>query len=184
MTHQYYFFLSVKTSDLFNYRRLLLILVMQFLWLIPSPATNIDSLRRLLPGSKGKTKVILLNKLAEAFAEDSTGKAFDYANEALKIAHSAGFRKEEANSLKLIADISFNLNDFEEAIKKFALSRICQPRNAKGISLSHNKVIVLTKGGKAQAVLTGSTNFSEGGIYGHSNVVHICEDRNIAAQYL
>lgn len=74
--------------------------------------------------------------------------------------------------------------DNEEAIKKFALSRICKPRNARGLSLSHNKVIVLTKGGVAQAVLTGSTNFSEGGIYGHSNVVHICEDREIAAQYL
>jgi phosphatidylserine/phosphatidylglycerophosphate/cardiolipin synthase-like enzyme len=72
----------------------------------------------------------------------------------------------------------------EAAIKKFALSRICSPRDAKGLALSHNKVIVLTKGGKAQAVLTGSTNFSEGGIYGHSNVVHICEDRTIAAQYL
>ncbi|MBI5890678.1 MAG: hypothetical protein HZB47_08375 [Nitrosomonadales bacterium] len=72
----------------------------------------------------------------------------------------------------------------EEAIRKFALSRICKPRNAKGLSLSHNKVIVLTKGGKAQAVLTGSTNFSKGGIYGHSNVVHVCEDNKIAAQYL
>lgn len=72
----------------------------------------------------------------------------------------------------------------EEAIKKFAITRICQPRNAKGLALSHNKVIVLTKDDVAQAVLTGSTNFSEGGIYGHSNVVHICEDRDIAAKYL
>lgn len=72
----------------------------------------------------------------------------------------------------------------EEAIKKFAITRICQPRNAKGLALSHNKVLVLTKGGVAQAVLTGSTNLSDGGIYGHSNVVHICEDRDIAAKYL
>ena len=33
-------------------------------------------------------------------------------------------------------------------------------------------------------MLTGSTNFSEGGIYGHSNVVHICEDERIAGEYL
>ena len=33
-------------------------------------------------------------------------------------------------------------------------------------------------------MLTGSTNFSVGGIYGHSNVVHICEDSTIAARYL
>ncbi len=72
----------------------------------------------------------------------------------------------------------------EADIKKFGLSKLCEGRNAKGLSLSHNKVIILTKGGVAQAVLTGSTNFSEGGIYGHSNVVHICEDNRIAGQYL
>jgi phosphatidylserine/phosphatidylglycerophosphate/cardiolipin synthase-like enzyme len=72
----------------------------------------------------------------------------------------------------------------EKAIAKFGLSTICKPRNAKGLSLSHNKIIVLLKKGVAQAVLTGSTNFSTGGIYGHSNVVHICEDPAIAAKYL
>ncbi len=72
----------------------------------------------------------------------------------------------------------------EKEITKFGLGPICSPRRAKGLSLSHNKMIVLTKAGKAQAVLTGSTNFSDGGIYGHSNVVHICENNKIAEQYL
>ncbi len=72
----------------------------------------------------------------------------------------------------------------EAAIKKFKLGTICEERKAVGLSLSHNKVIVLTRNGVAQAVLTGSTNFSEGGIYGHSNVVHICEDNHIAGEYL
>ena len=72
----------------------------------------------------------------------------------------------------------------EEAIQKFGLENICHPRNAQGLTLSHNKSIVLTKGGVAQAVLTGSTNFSIGGIYGHSNVVHICERDDVAAKYL
>jgi phosphatidylserine/phosphatidylglycerophosphate/cardiolipin synthase-like enzyme len=72
----------------------------------------------------------------------------------------------------------------EEQIGKFGISRICLPRNAKGLSLSHNKVIVLTQKGEARAVLTGSTNFSKGGIYGHSNVVHVCEDPAVAAKYL
>ena len=43
---------------------------------------------------------------------------------------------------------------------------------------------MLTKGGAAQAVITGQTNFSVGGIYGHSNVVHICEKGDVAAKYL
>jgi hypothetical protein len=51
-------------------------------------------------------------------------------------------------------------------------------------SKESEKVIVLMKDTVAQAVLTGSTNFSEGGIYGHSNVIHICEDGDIAKQYL
>ena len=72
----------------------------------------------------------------------------------------------------------------EAAIQKFGLENICKPRNAQGLTLSHNKIIVLTKAGVAQAVLTGSTNFSVGGIYGHSNVVHICERDDVAAKYL
>jgi phosphatidylserine/phosphatidylglycerophosphate/cardiolipin synthase-like enzyme len=64
------------------------------------------------------------------------------------------------------------------------LENICQPRNAQGLTLSHNKTIVLTKTGAALAVLTGSTNFSIGGIYGHSNVVHVCERDDVAAKYL
>src|SRR5205814_2134912 len=38
--------------------------------------------------------------------------------------------------------------------------------------------------GAAQAVLTGSTNFSVGGIYGHRNVVDVCERDDVAGQYL
>src|SRR5947207_5753790 len=72
----------------------------------------------------------------------------------------------------------------ETAIQKFGLENICFPRVAQGLTLSHNKTVVLTKAGSAQAVLTGSTNFSVGGIYGHSNVVHVCERDDVAAKYL
>jgi phosphatidylserine/phosphatidylglycerophosphate/cardiolipin synthase-like enzyme len=72
----------------------------------------------------------------------------------------------------------------EKAIQQFNLSEIAHGRNAPSLSLSHNKTLVLTKKGKAQAVLTGSTNLSDGGIYGHSNVAHICEDKTVASKYL
>jgi phosphatidylserine/phosphatidylglycerophosphate/cardiolipin synthase-like enzyme len=72
----------------------------------------------------------------------------------------------------------------EAAIQQFNLENICQPRNPQGLILSHSKTIVLTKDGVAKAVLTGSTNFSVGGIYGHSNVVHVCERDDVAAKYL
>ena len=71
----------------------------------------------------------------------------------------------------------------EKAIAEAKIGAICKPRKAVGLTLSHNKIIVLTKAGVAKAVLTGSTNFSVGGVYGHSNVVHICEDAGIANKY-
>ena len=50
--------------------------------------------------------------------------------------------------------------------------------------ISHNKFIVRMANGVPEAVLTGGTNFSEGGIFGHSNVVHVVEDPVVAAEYL
>jgi phosphatidylserine/phosphatidylglycerophosphate/cardiolipin synthase-like enzyme len=50
--------------------------------------------------------------------------------------------------------------------------------------ISHNKFIVRLSNGVPEAVLTGGTNFSEGGIFGHSNVVHVVEDQVVAAEYL
>jgi len=53
----------------------------------------------------------------------------------------------------------------------------------------HDKFIVLSKldnqqARVPQAVLCGSTNFTENGVYRQANVVHIASDRSIAARYL
>ncbi len=50
--------------------------------------------------------------------------------------------------------------------------------------IRHNKFIVLLKDDKPIAVWTGSTNISDGGIFGHSNVGHAVWDDDIAAAYL
>lgn len=50
--------------------------------------------------------------------------------------------------------------------------------------IRHNKFIVLLQKDKPVAVWTGSTNISDGGIFGHSNVGHIVWDKEIAAEYL
>lgn len=50
--------------------------------------------------------------------------------------------------------------------------------------IRHNKFIVLLEGDKPVAVWTGSTNISDGGIFGHSNVGHIVWDEDVAAKYL
>jgi hypothetical protein len=54
--------------------------------------------------------------------------------------------------------------------------------------ICHHKFIVLSRieGGERvpQAVLCGSTNFTENGVYRQANVVHIAERPDLAAQYL
>lgn len=50
--------------------------------------------------------------------------------------------------------------------------------------LMHNKFLVLTRDGAAVAVLTGSTNWTPNGLFGHLNCTHIVEDAAVAAAYL
>lgn len=50
--------------------------------------------------------------------------------------------------------------------------------------IRHNKFIVLLEEDNPVAVWTGSTNISDGGIFGHSNVGHIVWDEKVAAKYL
>lgn len=58
------------------------------------------------------------------------------------------------------------------------------PRTQPKSYISHNKFIVKLHNGQPQSVWTGGTNFSEGGIYGHSNVAHVVEETAIAQQFL
>ena len=51
-------------------------------------------------------------------------------------------------------------------------------------SIMHNKFIILVKNGIPVEVWTGSTNFTDGGIYGQSNVGHIVRDQSVAKRYL
>ncbi|HEV8539047.1 MAG TPA: phospholipase D-like domain-containing protein [Bacteroidota bacterium] len=63
------------------------------------------------------------------------------------------------------------------------LSRVCAPRKSGGAQ-KHNKFIVLLREGNPVEVWTGSTNISDGGIFGHSNVGHIVHDFKVAGRYL
>ena len=50
--------------------------------------------------------------------------------------------------------------------------------------IRHNKFIVLLEGDTPRAVWTGSTNISDGGIFGHSNVGHVIWNDDVAQRYL
>jgi hypothetical protein len=68
------------------------------------------------------------------------------------------------------------------AIKAAGLTKVCTPRTTG--KLMHNKFFVLTYDGAPVAVWTGSTNLTENGIFGHSNMAHVVEDPAVAAQFL
>ena len=50
--------------------------------------------------------------------------------------------------------------------------------------IPHNKFIVRLVAGKAKAVWTGSTNFTDTGLFGQTNVGHLVEDDGVADRYL
>ncbi len=72
----------------------------------------------------------------------------------------------------------------DAAVHSIGIDGLCKKRIANPSAIAHNKFIVLSKGHKPQAVLTGSTNISIGGIFGHSNVGHVVNDGAIARAYL
>jgi hypothetical protein len=51
-------------------------------------------------------------------------------------------------------------------------------------ALQHNKFLVITKDDQPVAVWSGSTNLTQGAIFGHLNVGHLIHDPTIAAQFL
>lgn len=87
--------------------------------------------------------------------------------------------KKAAAAKKRVAEV-------EALLKKYGLASadVSTPRTEGGNFIAHNKFIVLLERGKAQAVWTGSTNFTESGIFGQSNVGHIVRDPVVAQAYL
>jgi phosphatidylserine/phosphatidylglycerophosphate/cardiolipin synthase-like enzyme len=72
----------------------------------------------------------------------------------------------------------------DAAVRDVGISSICTRRKTNPSYISHNKFIVRVKDDVPEAILTGGTNFSEGGIFGHSNVSHVVEDTTVASEYL
>jgi phosphatidylserine/phosphatidylglycerophosphate/cardiolipin synthase-like enzyme len=133
------------------------------------------------------------------------GRAVD-ANWGLRV---AAYEFKEASVLKALGDakkrkadvqIIYHAREFDskdshgkvtqtgknrKAVADAGIATICHERvQPPKSAISHNKFIVLLKNKKPVAVLTGSTNFSEGGIYGHSNVVHVVNDSTVADSFL
>jgi phosphatidylserine/phosphatidylglycerophosphate/cardiolipin synthase-like enzyme len=72
-----------------------------------------------------------------------------------------------------------NLAAIKKAEINFAKPRKANPQNA----IMHNKFVVLFRQGQPVAVWTGSTNWTDGALYGQLNVGHAVYDGSIAAKY-
>jgi hypothetical protein len=70
------------------------------------------------------------------------------------------------------------------AVGKFGLGPACTERTANPSAIAHNKFIVKLEDREAVSVWTGGTNFSDGGIFGHSNVAHVVEEPAVANKFL
>lgn len=75
-------------------------------------------------------------------------------------------------------------DDSEAAIAEAGIQALCTRREAdpQG-AITHDKYVVLLKDGAPLAVWTGSTNWTDGGIYGQLNVGHAIDDAALARTY-
>jgi len=70
------------------------------------------------------------------------------------------------------------------AVGNVGLGPACTERTVNPSAIAHNKFIVKLEDGQPVSVWTGGTNFSDGGIFGHSNVAHVVEEPAVAAKFL
>jgi PLD-like domain len=119
--------------------------------------------------------------IAQAGAGDELrGAFFEFKNsriyDALKAARKRGAK------IKILYDGDTQRESNEEALEGKGLNAMVKARTRSG-QFAHNKFLVLRRGGTSEEVLTGSTNLSQNGIFGHSNNVHIVRDPDIAEIY-
>lgn len=126
-----------------------------------------------------------------AFIAKAKGKRYAIRASAYEFSHTAvlaafGAASASGADVKIVYDCRKPepQKTSNGAIAKAGIKALMIPRKANPSYISHNKFIVLLKDGKPVEVLTGSTNFTDGGIYGQSNVVHIVRLPDVAAQYL
>ena len=97
-------------------------------------------------------------------------------------------RAASGADVKIVFDARANksgpVNANWAAIRRAGIETLVIPRTASPSAIAHNKFIVLLHKGDPVQVWTGSTNFTDGGIFGQSNCGHIVRDPAVASAYL
>jgi phosphatidylserine/phosphatidylglycerophosphate/cardiolipin synthase-like enzyme len=146
----------------------------------PSEVANGEAYTWLSRGLEEAMVAFIGRAVDDSFALRAAFYEFTYdpVLNALKVASDAG------------ADVKIVVHEVEDTTKKSNLKAIertgigalCAPRTQTAIA--HNKFVVLLRDGKPLEVWTGSTNVTEGGIFGHANVGHRIGDAAVAQRYL
>lgn len=95
-------------------------------------------------------------------------------------------KKADARDKKTgeVKEVDHTLGKNEAAIQAAGIGAFCQRRAADPAgAIMHDKYVVLLSGGMPMAVWTGSTNWTDGGIYGQLNVGHAVYDPTVAECY-
>jgi phosphatidylserine/phosphatidylglycerophosphate/cardiolipin synthase-like enzyme len=132
-----------------------------------------------------------LNEALEDFIRSSEPKRHSLRIAAYEF-HYAPFLKVLKDALKRGVDIRIVYDARKDppqkanraAVAKAGMKKVCIERTRPKSAISHNKFIIKLANGRPQSVWTGGTNFSQGGIFGHSNVAHVVEDETIAEKFL
>ena len=95
--------------------------------------------------------------------------------EAFRVAASVGAE------VRLVVDGDASEN--HEKVEEVGIDDLVETWRTRA-KIPHNKFVVLSHLGQPVAVWTGSTNITENGIFGQSNVGHVVEDAGVARAYL
>ncbi|MCC7073577.1 MAG: hypothetical protein IT383_19870 [Deltaproteobacteria bacterium] len=118
---------------------------------------------------------------------EALGKAHERTSD-VEIVFDSRYRKPKPTSSeatkKAAAETRKRIDKVKALLDAHGLLEVSTPRTTNASYISHNKFIVLLKKGVPIAVWTGSTNLTESGVYGQSNVGHIVRDPDLAATYL
>ncbi|MGK7654982.1 phospholipase D-like domain-containing protein [Roseovarius sp. B08] len=78
----------------------------------------------------------------------------------------------------------FPRDENRKAVAAAGLASVCKERMEFKSAIQHNKFMVKLREGAPESVWTGGTNFSEGGVFGQSNVAHVVENPDVAQSFL
>lgn len=119
---------------------------------------------------------------AEDNRDEIVGVIYEFRNQQVMAALKAA--KARGVQVKLIygADKDDTRTPNEKAIQDARIVSLCQARE-NGPGIPHNKFFVWSRNGERKAVWTGSTNLTQNGIFGHSNVGHVVRIESVAALF-